>query len=431
MTYMFYAIVLLLITAGALFYSLVLRNQEIKKLEDVIREKDKDISALKPKADKYDENEGFESLITSKQEIVQKLESVFEELKSRIDPFQTHMELADTGHFRPEFKFEDVDKYSEALTAIKEAQKVLIKNASAIDTSLPDFKKSDIYKGLSRVSLLAFNAECESIIRKVTYSNFESGKEKLIDCFHTINKNLSPLKVSITEEFLDLKVKELVLGFEFEDERRKIQEEQAEIMSQMREEEAARVEAEEARLDAIEEEEKYKAALAQAFKEIEGKTEKEKEGMMSQIRELEAKLQEAHAERERATSMAQITKAGHVYIISNIGSFGENIYKIGMTRRKDPQDRVKELSDASVPFTFDVHAMVHTENAPELENALHRFFDQRRMNKINMKKEFFKVTLEEIETACLSLGVKPKLTRAAEAREYRETIEIQEKSKVA
>ncbi|MES1524119.1 GIY-YIG nuclease family protein, partial [Vibrio cholerae] len=90
-------------------------------------------------------------------------------------------------------------------------------------------------------------------------------------------------------------------------------------------------------------------------------------------------------------------KAGHVYVISNIGSFGDNVYKIGMTRRLEPMERVKELGDASVPFSFDVHAMIYSENAPALENELHKKFDFQRLNLINTRKEFFAVTLDEIK----------------------------------
>lgn len=111
---------------------------------------------------------------------------------------------------------------------------------------------------------------------------------------------------------------------------------------------------------------------------------------------LEQKIQEVHAQYERAKSMAQLTKQGHVYIISNIGSFGENVFKIGMTRRLEPMDRVKELSGASVPFDFDVHAMISCDDAPALEKTLHDSLEKYRINRINLRKEFFRVKLEKI-----------------------------------
>ena len=126
--------------------------------------------------------------------------------------------------------------------------------------------------------------------------------------------------------------------------------------------------------------------------------------------------------RTRAISQAQLTKTGNVYVISNIGSFGENVYKIGMTRRLDPQERVDELGDASVPFKFDVHAMIHSDNAPELENKLHELFQLKSVNRINYRKEFFRVTLDEIEKAVREFTNSDiEFTKIAEAREYRET----------
>ena len=109
----------------------------------------------------------------------------------------------------------------------------------------------------------------------------------------------------------------------------------------------------------------------------------------AKIIELERQLEEAHQKTERAQAMAERTKTGFVYIISNIGSFGEDVVKIGLTRRLDPNDRVKELGDASVPFLFDTHAMIYSDEAPALEAALHTKFEGRRINTSNMRKEFF------------------------------------------
>ncbi len=125
-------------------------------------------------------------------------------------------------------------------------------------------------------------------------------------------------------------------------------------------------------------------------------------------------------------SQAQLSKSGHVYIISNIGAFGENIFKIGMPRRFEPMDRVKELGDASVPFDFDVHAIIYSENAPELENILHKKFDEKRVNLINARREFFNVSIDEIEQIAKELKLDFHLTKLAEAKEYRETKSIRD-----
>jgi hypothetical protein len=190
----------------------------------------------------------------------------------------------------------------------------------------------------------------------------------------------------------------------------------------MREEEKARKEIEAAIAKAIKEQETYQKALDKARKEVEMAEGAKQQKLQMQIAELEARLKEADSNKDRALSMAQQTKRGHVYIISNIGSFGENVYKIGMTRRLDPMDRVKELGDASVPFPFDVHAIIFSEDAPRLENEMHKEFGKKRTNLVNPRKEFFNVSLEEIEAVAKRNNAKIEFTKIAEARDYRESI---------
>lgn len=129
---------------------------------------------------------------------------------------------------------------------------------------------------------------------------------------------------------------------------------------------------------------------------------------------------------QRAISRAQITKSGHVYIISNIGSFGENVFKVGMTRRLEPLDRVKELGDASVPFSFDVHAMIYSDNAPELENNMHKDLSEYQVNKMNSRKEFFKVDIKTIEDISRKYYGDIVLTKIADAKEFRQTLAFEE-----
>jgi len=171
-------------------------------------------------------------------------------------------------------------------------------------------------------------------------------------------------------------------------------------------------------------EKNYQSALEKARKEIEEVTGDKHDKLKAQIEKLELELKEAQEKKERAISMAQQTKRGHVYIISNIGSFGENIYKIGLTRRLEPTDRVKELGDASVPFKFDIHAMIYSDEAPTLEKELHQAFDDKKVNMLNYRKEFFNVSLDEIESQIKETGIEAEFTKLPEAIEYRETLAI-------
>lgn len=122
--------------------------------------------------------------------------------------------------------------------------------------------------------------------------------------------------------------------------------------------------------------------------------------------------------------MAQQTKLGYVYVISNIGSFGKDVYKIGMTRRLDPMDRVRELGGASVPFYFDVHAMIFSEDVPALESQIQRVFADRRLNLVNYRKEFFNVTLDEIKEVVSEFNNKVEFVDEVEAKEYTETLRM-------
>ncbi|WP_272031250.1 GIY-YIG nuclease family protein [Oceanobacillus kimchii] len=166
--------------------------------------------------------------------------------------------------------------------------------------------------------------------------------------------------------------------------------------------------------------EKYKKQLEEANTEIHIEIEKK-------MAEIKLQLEKIKKEKEVVDYREQNARAGYVYIISNIGSFGENIYKIGMTRRLEPMERINELGSASVPFNFDVHAMIFSDDAPDLENKLHKAFINKQVNKVNTRKEFFDVTLEEIvEVVENNFDKTVEFTKIAEAEDYRKSLKISE-----
>ncbi|MDD0851610.1 DUF4041 domain-containing protein [Halobacteriovorax sp. GB3] len=346
-----------------------------------------------------------------------------ESMKLQLGELLEYQLLEESGVFNYKFHFQEINQYDDALAIIKESEKVLVKTSKAFNTKAKDLVGTPIMKSLEKISLLAFNSGADLITSNIKFNNYESCVSKLEKLFININNCLGPLSSEISSAYYEAKVKEMTISLEYEEEKQRIKQEQDDIKAQMREEQKNLQEAEKARDKAIEEEEKLEIALEMARKELEGKAEAERSDFEAKIKELEKQLEEAHQETERTISNAQITSVGHVYVISNLGSFGENIYKIGMTRRDDPMDRVRELGDASVPFRFDVHAMVFSDNARKLEADLHKYFDERRVNKINKRKEFFTVSLEEVEKACDELGYNIKLTKLAEAREYRESLD--------
>jgi DNA repair exonuclease SbcCD ATPase subunit len=277
-------------------------------------------------------------------------------------------------------------------------------------------------KQYSKLLLRAFNGECEAAIAKVAWNNATKMEERIRKSFAAINDLGQVMQVSISESYMDLKLAELRLEYELEQKKRDVTEEQRRAREKLREEEKARREVE-AELERVaQDEDKVAKAIEKAKVEVAKAQGEEHARLTSRILQLEADLAKVQKRKERARALAELTTAGYVYVLSNIGSFGENVLKIGMTRRLEPADRVKELSDASVPFGFDVHAMVYSENAPTLENAFHERFADRALNPLNPRKEFFRVSVAELESFAAERGLQIAFTCVPEAREYREAV---------
>ena len=241
-----------------------------------------------------------------------------------------------------------------------------------------------------------FNEKCNLIIKKSLQVGLSKSQAEVIVLSDYM---LEELGIRLRREYIALKLKEVELRYHMA--RIKEEQKQREI-----EERKAQKDYERAMRDAAKNEEKAREQLEKQREALErAASEAEKVKLQEQVSALEVRLQEALAMKERAMSMAQQTRTGYVYVISNVRSFGEGIYKIGMTRRLDPMDRVRELGDASVPFPFEVHYMIYTDDAPKLEAELHQRFAEFKMNSDNYRKEFFKVPIEDIESVLKGLEV--------------------------
>lgn len=396
-------------------------EKETKKrqddLEKIISSKERDIKTAQDNFDKL--NTDYQASLET-----------YTKLRKEISLFENKLDLIEFGVYEPVYDFNKSDEYRQEQNKIIELQKQLISSERAaicktnwtIDGSEAKGRAST--KQYIKLTLRAFNGECDSLIAKVKWNNVNQMFERIKKSFETINKIGESKTVSIQHEYLDLKIKELVLEHEYQLKKQQEKEELRAAQEALREEEKARREFEQAQKEAEKEEANYQKALDKARKEMEVATGEKHDKLQAQIEKLEQELREAHERKERAISMAQQTKRGHVYIISNIGSFGEQVYKIGMTRRLEPEDRIKELGDASVPFQFDIHAMIFSEDAPALENSLHKAFTDKKVNMLNYRKEFFNVTLEEIEQKVKEIGLDTEFIRLPEAMEYRETLAI-------
>ena len=248
--------------------------------------------------------------------------------------------------------------------------------------------------------------------------------EALVPLMPRIKNGRAFRNARVLRTYVEARVEELRWAVVVHELRERERDEQRRIKEQIREEEKARREYDRAQKEAAKEEDVIRRAMDRARGEIAQATDAQRAKYEAQLQELALRLQVAEEKNQRALSMAQQTKRGHVYIISNVGSFGEDVFKIGLTRRLEPQDRIRELGDASVPFEFDVHAMIVSDDAPALEHSLHRHFLAAQVNKVNPRKEFFRASLTMIREEVEKLGIQVSWTMAAGAAQYRESLAI-------
>lgn len=377
-------------------------------------------------------NEDVAKLLLEKETLLTETllnEKKLHELMAKLDLYTRIDEYVEVGHFEmPEYLFETSARYVEEIKRVRLKQKELIKDKIAVryppSTFILDNESQNqkILDGQVVLMLTAFNIESDFLIGKVRPSNFAKTIDRIEKLANKIEKSPATLYCGFNIEYIELKYEECRLQYQSALKKEEEQTEQKLIREQIREEQKAIKEYERAIAAAEKEEKLYRDLLKRAREELTKVTAEDRAATEIRIAQLEAQLAEAEAKEARAKSMAEQTRKGHVYVISNIGSFGDKIYKIGLTRRLEPMDRVKELGDASVPFTFDVHAMIYVDDAPSLESALHREFTNLRVNAVNYRKEFFNVDLETIKSTVERIaGQKVEFKMTAIAEEYYES----------
>lgn len=376
-------------------------KEEKNKIQDY---KDKELTAVNEK--KREIMDMIADLKLERKDIAAKNEKLHDEIRlkkekileldSNIKDRILNSDLKDifVNHFEENITSKDL---KDKLSMLSLDEKDMVKNDEAINYSGYDEKKSYINSQIKQI-LRAFNTECDYLFSSLNARNYENYHNKIVRSFETLNRIYKVDKVEITREYLQIKLEKLNLINERAIKIEQEKELQREIKEQMKEEEKVRRELEQQEKKIEKEERQFGNEIKSLFKRLEKtKNDIEKELYADKIRELEEKVKQLEEDKKDVENRKVNTRAGYVYVISNIGSFGEGIYKIGLTRRLDPYDRVKELGDASVPFEFDVHAMIFSDDAPTLENTLHRHFRDRELNKVNHRKEFFRVDIDEIE----------------------------------
>lgn len=337
---------------------------------------------------------------------VERAKQQLNSLMGQIDLYSRVDDYTRVGHFEmPNYLYDTSVRYQSEIKEVRERQRKLIREKSAVtypsDLMLCMSKSMDkkILDGQVQLMLSAFNVECDLLIEKVGPANLDRTLEQIEKKAEGLEKSCATLKCGFNTDYVELKFEECKLQFEFVLKKKEEQEEQRIIREQMREEVRVQKQYEEAVKDAEREEAKFSRLLERAREHLAEESGQERSLTLAKINLLEEQLREAQERGTRAKSMAEQTRRGYVYVISNVGAFGERIFKIGLTRRLDPQERIDELSSASVPFPFDVHAMCYSEDAPALEYALHKRFSSHRVNAVNFRKEFFRVDLGEIQAA--------------------------------
>lgn len=339
-----------------------------------------------------------------------------------------------------EIEFNPTIKLKLHCMNIKELRKEFNENQRCINEVLKKYEdryttkaNSTIYK----LMVIALKAEQQNILYNLKYGKLEKSIEdvkittqKYLDIAAEGNKSIFNTLVKFINEIEFLFIRAIEIEYEYYIKKEQQKEEQARLREQMRQEAEERKVLEQQKKQVEKEEEKYKVEISKIEESLSTSQDNEMlQKLRVRLEELKNQLDNVEHKKQDIIKR-QNGKAGYVYIISNLGSFGEKTFKIGMTRRLNPQDRVDELGDASVPFVFDVHSFIFSDDAVALEKKLHEVLNDKRTNKINLRKEFFNVSIDELEVLVQEIEPTAEFNKTMVAEQYRQTLSINEEDKI-
>lgn len=343
------------------------------------------------------------------------------------------VQLESFALYTPKYRLTNSVDYKARLDALREEQKQTARGLSAavdkfeshaVQLTKAQWKK--LRKDALKLALRSFNSESEYCVDNVKFSNLQKMEDRIRRSFETCNKLLSSIDAWWNDIVLEEKLQELHLAHEYQVKRQEEKEAARQAREDQREQEKLEREIREARARIEKERRHFVAAIQKLQQRLDAATgQQEREDLQARINEITNQNSQLDEEEKQLDYREQNARAGYVYVISNIGAFGEGVFKIGMTRRMEPMDRVDELGDASVPFRFDVHALVFSDNAPALEAKLHSHFASGRLNKVNGRKEFFRADLREIESVIrANYDSVVEVVHAAPAEQFRESMRL-------
>ena len=375
---------------------------------------------------------GLEQKKIESQKDLASVEAEIFQKRSHLAVLDEDLLLETFGFYKLKLPLLKSEQFKNHLGVLREKQKDLIKDGRATKLLMKVAVEGDAKAGarltrdIQKLLIRAFNNECDSCVENVKFNNIETFVARIEKSFDSLNKLGQVMYAQLTDEFKDLKIQELQCAYEYQvvkqrekDELRRQREIQRDAQKAEQEIRAAR--------QALEKERKHFAsAIAALDRRIEtAEDDLARQELFAQKQSLYEKVTGLDTQEKELDYREQNAKAGFVYIVSNLGAFGENVYKIGMTRRLEPMERIDELGDASVPFEFDLHALVFSDDAPALEAKIHGHFEAHRVNKVNRRKEFFKAELAEIEKVVRANYDKMfELTYEATAEQYRESLRV-------
>ena len=407
-------------------------NQEISDNIEILSRKQEELSSLS------DQNSKLEKQVETLRKKLLRSKELYQSIEYALSNF-LDMDVHYNGCRLNRLDQIDLDTLAPSVILklhsmdVKDLRKAYKENEKQIDQLMELYESrytTKANKSIYSLMVIALKAELQNILYNLKYEKLDKSLEDI----HSIstkylkiagegNQSIAGTLTKFIGELEYLFINAVKIEYNYYVRKEQARQEQLAIKEQMRQEAEERKALEAERKKVEKEESKYKSEiekLNQALSESSSDTEMDK--LKARILELQSQLSNVILKKEEIVNL-QNGKAGNVYIISNLGSFGENVFKIGMTRRLDPQDRVNELGSASVPFKFDVHSFIFSEDAVGLEKKLHDMLNDKRLNKVNLRKEFFKISIEELEELISSVDPTAEFNKTMLAEEFRQSLE--------
>jgi predicted RNase H-like nuclease (RuvC/YqgF family) len=407
------------------------KNSELNVLSERINSTQQDLENLKADLEKSEKN-----LATNTKKL-QKMLTLYKSMKYSVENFldrnlitgdDLRSEVEDILSPTVQLKLHNMD--------VKQLRKLFNQNEKIIQDTFEKYKVRYTTKtnmSIYKLMVIALEAELQNVLYNINYGKLDKAIEnikaitaKYLQISTDGNQNIAPTMMKFIGEIEYLFIEAVKIEYEYYVQKERIKEEQRALREQMRQEAEEHRQLEQQRKQVEKEEEKYKNEIASITQQISQSADDNKIiQLQERIAQLQVQLTAVEEKKEQILNR-QNGQAGYVYLISNLGAFGDNVFKIGMTRRLEPQDRINELGDASVPFPFDVHSFIFSDDAVGLESRIHKMLNSNRLNKINLRKEFFTISIDELEQLVYSLEPSAEFNRTLLAEQYHQSLSITE-----